>query len=109
MTGWALAVSKKGQVSLIRARAAAAGFGVSGEAVGGQGFGDGVQRRSEGPLPVSAGHLIRQPPAVLLADRLGHGLGVSHGHQRQRPAEQEDQEVVGAVGTPRPVDRDEAW
>ena len=80
-------------------------LGVGGEAVGGERVGDRVQRGAERALAVGrAGHRRGHRAAVLDADLLGHRLGLVGRQQRERPAEQRDEQVVVPDGERRAID-----
>ena len=72
-------------------------LGVGGEAVGGEGVGDGVHGGAHRPLSLARLHAVGQHAAVVLADALGHPLGLDRAEQLERLGQQGHEEVV-AVG-----------
>ena len=88
ITGCSIAAAPNGQWFDTMRQLAALSLGVGGEAVGGEGVGDRVQRGAERPLPALTRHRQRHRAAVLDADLLGHLLGLVGRQQRQRTTEQ---------------------
>ena len=99
ITGCSLAAVPKGQCSATIAQLAAVVLGVGGEPVGGEGVGDGVQGGAERALP-SPGAIARGQAARPYSMPTSSAIASASAgrHQRQRPPEQRDQQVVAAHG-----------
>ena len=67
---------------------------MGGEAVGREGISHRANGGVQRALPLAGRHLGGERGAVLLADRLRHALGLLGGQERERPSEQQDEQVV---------------